>query len=102
MHAFHLLPALLVVVALPALAAADPEEGRRLAEKAKCEACHAKKAGPEPGAIYLRKDRRVNSLARLKTQVGFCNTELNLSLFPEDEEHIVAYLNRDYYKFPAN
>lgn len=100
MRCTPLFPALLVALALPA-PAADPEEGRRLVEKSKCEACHARKAGAEPGAIYLRKDRRVNSIARLKSQVGFCNTELNLGLFPEDEEHIVAYLNRDYYKFPA-
>jgi hypothetical protein len=31
--------------------------------------------------------------------VALCNTELNLQLFPEDEEHIVAFLDQTYYKF---
>jgi hypothetical protein len=53
-------------------------------------------------AIYLRKDRKVTSMDKLKAQVALCNSELNLQLFPEDEEHIVAYLNEAYYKFPSS
>lgn len=37
--------------------------------------------------------------AQLKSRVALCNTELNLQLFPEDEEHIVAFLDQAYYKF---
>ena len=40
-------------------------------------------------------------MAKLKAQVALCNSELNLQLFPEDEEHIVAYLDREYYKLGA-
>jgi hypothetical protein len=31
--------------------------------------------------------------------VALCNSELNLQLFPDDEEHIAAFLDRTYYKF---
>lgn len=84
-----------------ATAASDPAQGRKLVEEKKCEACHSRKTPGDAGAIYLRKDRKVSSIEKLKTQVGLCNSQLNLQLFPEDEEHIVAYLNQAYYKFPA-
>lgn len=81
--------------------AADPSEGKKLVAEHKCETCHHNKTLGDAKAVYLRKDRKVTSLAKLKTQVALCNTELNLKLFPEDEEHIVAYLDREYYKFTS-
>jgi hypothetical protein len=49
--------------------------------------------------IYTRSDSKVKSLAKLKSQVALCNTELRLDLFPEDEADVVAYLNKQFYKF---
>lgn len=86
-------------VALPAMAAPDAAEGRKLVEQHKCEGCHAGKVGGDAKSIYLRKDRRVTTLEKLKAQVAACNSELNIGLFPEDEEHVVAFLNDSYYKF---
>jgi hypothetical protein len=97
----RLLLALATLLALPALAAGDLAEGRKLVEEKKCDACHASKTLGDATAVYLRKDRKVTSLAKLKAQVALCNSELNLQLFPDEEEHIVAYLNSAYYKFPA-
>ena len=81
--------------------AADPAEGRKLVEEKRCETCHHNQTMGDAAAIYLRKDRRVTSLEKLRSQVAVCNSQLNLQLFPEDEEHIVAWLNQQYYKFPA-
>ena len=81
--------------------AADPAQGHKLVEQKGCENCHNNQTLGDASAIYLRKDRHVTSLEKLKSQVAVCNSELNLQLFPEDEEHIVAYLNQEYYKFPA-
>ena len=93
-------------LALPLLAAAfaahgagDAAEGRKLVAEKRCEACHGNKTMGDAKAIYLRKDRKVTSLAKLKAQVAACNSELNLQLFPDDEEHVVAFLNDTYYKF---
>jgi hypothetical protein len=97
----RILLAAIAALALPALAAGDPEQGRKLVAEKKCETCHHNKTLGDAKAVYLRKDRKVTSLARLKSQVALCNSELGLQLFPEDEEHIVAYLNQAYYKFPA-
>jgi hypothetical protein len=70
-----------------------------LVEQHKCENCHHNKTLGDAKAIYLRKDRRVTSLEKLKAQVAACNTQLNIGLFPEDEEHVVAFPNDTYYKF---
>jgi hypothetical protein len=90
----------LLTAALPALAA-DPAEGKKLVEQKKCELCHHNQTMGDAKAVYLRKDRKVTTLEKLKAQVAVCNSQLNLQLFPDDEEHIVAYLNREYYKFGA-
>jgi cytochrome c peroxidase len=82
-----------------AYAAGDPAEGRKLVAEKKCETCHHNKTYGDAKAVYVRKDRKVTTPAKLKAQVALCNSELNLGLFPEDEEHIVAYLDQTYYKF---
>lgn len=95
--------ACLALLLLPGAAGAEPNpaEGRKLVESNKCEACHQGRiAGPE-GTIYTRKERRVTSWPKLKSQVAMCTNQLNLSLFPEDEESIAAFLNSAYYKFPV-
>jgi hypothetical protein len=93
--------ALAAALALPAQAAGDPAQGAKLVAEKKCETCHHNKTLGDAKAIYLRKDRRVTSLEKLKAQVAACNSELNLQLFPDEEEHIVAHLDKTYYKFTA-
>ena len=93
-----LFPLLLFAIAAHA---ADPAEGKKLVEEKHCETCHHNQTMGDASAVYLRKDRHVTSMEKLKSQVAMCNSQLNLQLFPEDEEHIVAYLNQQYYKFPA-
>ena len=90
--------ALTLLIALPAVAA-DPAEGKKLVEEKRCENCHHNQTMGDAKAVYLRKDRRVTSMEKLKSQVAVCNSELKLQLFPDDEEHIVAYLNDTYYHF---
>lgn len=83
----------------PALAAPSAAEGAKLVQEKRCETCHNNKTLGDAKAIYLRKDRKVTSWEKLKAQVAACNSELNLQLFPDDEEHIAEYLNQTYYKF---
>jgi hypothetical protein len=80
-------------------AAPNVQNGKAI-DQAKCYACHAKKTGFSNGdMIYTRSDRKVKDFARLKTMVVMCNTELRLDMFPEDEADVVAYLNKQFYKF---
>ena len=94
---------LVVVLGASRLACAAPDaaEGGRLVADKKCETCHHNKTLGEASAIYLRKDRKVTSIAKLKAQVALCNSELNLQLFPDEEEHIVAFLDQAFYRFSA-
>lgn len=71
--------------------------GKPLVDK-DCHGCHVRQFG-NADRIYLRADRRVQSLAQLKAQVAYCNTQLGTGYFPDEEEHIVAWLNEHYYKF---
>jgi cytochrome c2 len=80
-------------------AAPNVQNGKAI-DQAKCYACHAKKTGFSNGdMIYTRSDRKVKDFARLKTMVAMCNTELRLDMFPEDEADVIAYLNKQFYKF---
>jgi hypothetical protein len=92
---------LAALVPLAAFAAPDAMEGRKLVQTHKCENCHQDKVYGPVGTIYLRKDRKVTSWAKLKSQVAACNTMLKAGLFPEEEENIAAFLNEAYYKLPV-
>jgi hypothetical protein len=97
----RLLPAIVLsaLASAPAFAVPDLANGKTI-DQQKCYACHAKKSGFGNGdMIYTRSDSKVKSLANLKKMVGFCNTELRLDLFPEDEADVVAFLNQQFYKF---
>ena len=79
--------------------AQDINNGKHL-HAAKCYQCHADKSGLGDGnLIYTRSDRKVNSLAKLKSQTSMCNSQLRLDLFPEDEADLVAFMNQQFYKF---
>lgn len=95
---------LLVVLAAPVEAQqgkpfdkGDATAGQKMVEK-DCTACHVRRFG-DTQAAYTRIDRRVNTAAQLQAQIAFCNSELGTGYFPDEEEHIAAYLNLTYYKF---
>ena len=52
-----------------------------------------------PTASTCAPDRKVRSAAQLMAQIRYCNTELGAGYFPDEEEHIAAYLNNRYYHF---
>lgn len=89
----------LLLVATPTLATPDASEGKKLVEEKRCETCHHNKTMGDAKAIYLRKDRKVTSWEKLKARVALCNSELNLSMFPDEEDHVSEFLDKTYYKF---
>ena len=90
----------LLLCAAPAVAAAggDAARGRALVEK-DCNGCHVRQFGSVE-RIYLREERRVRTPAQLQAQVAYCNTQLGTGLFPDEEAHIAAWLDQQYYRFP--
>lgn len=80
---------------------ADLAEGERLIAQHQCAACHVRKVGGDGSAIY-RPAGRINSPTALRGMVEMCNTELNLSMFPEEVTSVAAVLQRDHYRFGAS
>lgn len=76
----------------------DPAAGKTIVER-DCVACHARKFDGDGDKMYLRSERRVQTPQQLLAQVSYCNTQLGTQYFPEDEEHVAAYLNARYYHF---
>lgn len=77
---------------------ADLAEGEALIAAKECTACHVRNVGGDGTAIYRPKGR-INTPGFLRGMVEYCNTELNLQLFPEDVNAVAAVLNRDHYHF---
>ncbi len=78
---------------------ADLTQGAQLMAEHRCAACHRGKVGGDGSAIY-RPTGRINTAGFLRGMVEQCNTELRLSLFPDEVTAIAAVLNRDHYRFP--
>jgi cytochrome c553 len=76
----------------------DAKAGKVMVDR-DCVACHAQKFAGDPDRMYSRPDRRIKTPAQLLSQVQACNTNLAKGYFPEEEEHIAAYLNLQFYKF---
>jgi cytochrome c553 len=68
--------------------AADPDQGKTLVEK-QCTGCH----GDE---VYGHK---IKSLAALQAQLNICVTAIKADWSPAQKEDVVAFLNKEYYKF---
>ena len=77
----------------------DPKAGKVLFDNAKCNACHASMMGGDGARIFTRAERKINSADALLKQVKFCAAQVGAQWFPEEEEHVAAYLNQQYYKF---
>ena len=65
-----------------------------------CIACHARAFDGDAARIYVRPERKVKTPAQLAAQISYCNTQLGAGYFPDEEEHIAAYLNEQYYHLP--
>jgi mono/diheme cytochrome c family protein len=74
-----------------AWAAGDPVRGGQLHQD--CLGCH----GTE---LYLSPKAKVKTLAALKKETERWNDRMNPKFTPQEIDDIVAWLNRDFYKFP--
>ena len=77
---------------------ADLQQGEQLMAEHKCEACHARRVGGDGTDIY-NPQGRINNNSLLRGMVEYCNTQLNLGMFPEEVNSVAAVLHRKHYKF---
>ena len=78
---------------------ADPAAGKRAYDEARCGGCHEKLMGGDGNRMFTRSERKISSPPALLKMVRFCVDRTGAQVFPEDTEHIAAYLNREFYKF---
>jgi hypothetical protein len=77
---------------------ADLELGLRLIEEHACNTCHARHQGGN-GTAICRPAGTISSPGALRGMVEYCNTQLNLGMFPEEVTSVAAVLQRDFYRF---
>jgi hypothetical protein len=80
------------------LAGASAPRGKTLVEKS-CASCHATLYGGDATRMYLRPDRKVNTLPKLIARVKTCNVNTGAGWKPQDELDAAAYLNESFYRF---
>ena len=88
--ALALVAALVTASAAPAALAADPVKGEKLHQD--CLQCHGTK-------IYLPPRRKINSVKALRKEVERWNDSYNPKMKKSEIDDLVAYLDRDFYKF---
>ena len=88
----------LMLAAAAASAAGDPKLGKVLHDK-QCTACHDKMFGGDGNKIYTRTPRLINNPTALAQRVAACSAQTGAKWFPEEEEHVTAYLAQQFYKF---
>lgn len=76
----------------------DPKAGKALVDKA-CLSCHVSMYGGDGSKMYTRADHKVKTPQQLAARVSGCNANTGAGWFPEEEAHVTAYLNQQYYKF---
>jgi len=79
-----------MALAGPAMGAGDPVRGAKLHDD--CLGCH----GTE---LYVPPRARVKSLAALKKATEKWNDRMNPKFSKQEIEDLVAYMNREFYKF---
>ncbi len=86
-----LLSSALLASAAMAYAAGDPVRGEQLHRD--CLGCHATE-------LYVLPRAKVKTLAALKKETERWNDRMNPKFTKQEIDDLVAYLNRDFYKFP--
>ncbi len=71
-------------------AAGDPQRGEKL--HADCLGCHG-------AALYVAPRAKINTPVSLKKEVERWNDRMNPKFSKQDIEDLLAYLDRDFYKF---
>ena len=73
--------------------------GKKLFDENKCDSCHIGKVGGDGSAIFTRPNRIVNSPDEMIARFHVCSGAIGLTLTPQMEQDLGAYLNETYYHF---
>lgn len=59
-----------------------------------CGECHT-------ATDFTKPDRKADSYRAVHYWVDSCNNAMSVTWFPDEVDDVTAYMNREYYKFPA-
>jgi len=76
----------------------DPAKGKALHDKS-CTSCHVGMFGGDGSKMYTRPEHKIKTAQQLAARISACSANTGAGWFPEDEAHVAAYLNQQYYKF---
>ncbi len=74
----------------------NPQTGKAIFDKYKCNSCHAAMLGGDGNAIFTRANRKVHDAGGLIEQIKICSGNVGANLSALEEQHLGAYLNRYY------
>ena len=77
----------------------DAKAGKKLFDQYKCNNCHMAKMGGDGSAIFTRPDRMVSSPEKIIPRIKVCSGAVGANLSAQEEQHLAAHLNQQYYKF---
>lgn len=77
----------------------NSQAGKKLFDDNKCNSCHIDEVGGDGSAIFTRPNRIVKSPQQLIARLRVCSGAAGITLTPQDEQNLGAYLNQQYYKF---
>ena len=77
----------------------NAENGKKLFEENNCSSCHIGKVGGDGSAIFTRPNRIVQNPEQMVERMHVCSGAVGMTLTPQKEQDLGAYLNQTYYKF---
>lgn len=77
----------------------NPDAGRKFFADNQCNRCHEQIMGGDGNAIFTRIDRKVRNPQQLIAQLQRCTGCGGITMSPQEEQNVLAYLNRSYYHF---
>ena len=80
----------LLIISLNILA----EDGKEIHDES-CIECHIATHNSD---FYTKKDSKMDTMLKLRTQVSMCATTFETGWFPEEQKSVVEYLNSEFYK----
>ena len=77
----------------------NAQTGKKLFEENNCNSCHIEKVGGDGSAIFTRPNRIVHNPREMVERMHVCSGAVGMTLTPQKEQDLGAYLNQTYYKF---
>lgn len=75
------------------------QAGKKLFDDKQCNECHIGKVGGDGSAIFTRPNRIVHNPKEMVERMHVCSGAVGMTLTPQKEQDLGAYLNQTYYKF---